>query len=249
MMTSINLSEAIRAAGFTVSEVKKDLQFQQILSLISAKTGSSMKFFLEADPNGDIWCPSPVFEIAAMLFPKLRAKQTIEIHPQLNLVNVPKTVPNAPEVSVFDFSDHPVRVVDRAGVPWFIATDVCRVLDLSNITESTKTLESDELDSVILNSGQQGRRMVLVSESGLYALIFKSRKPQAKAFRKWVTSEVLPAIRQTGRYETPQVNANQRLASSERNVDRLLDINGALIEEIAETRRILWNSKRSRLTA
>lgn len=101
-------------------------------------------------------------------------------------------------IQTFDFKSTPVRALDRSGQPWFVAADVCRVLDLSNVTESLRGLDEDELTSELLNSDSQGRTMRLISESGLYALIFKSRKPEAKAFRKWVTSEVLPAIRRTG---------------------------------------------------
>lgn len=103
-------------------------------------------------------------------------------------------------LQTFDFKSTPVRALDRAGQPWFVAADVCRVLDLSNVTESLRGLDEDELTSELLNSDTQARTMRLISESGLYALIFRSRKPEAKAFRKWVTSEVLPAIRRTGGY-------------------------------------------------
>lgn len=107
------------------------------------------------------------------------------------------------KLETFDFESQAVRVVNREGAPWFVASDVCRVLELTNVTESTRTLDGDELDSEILNSGVQGRKTVLISESGLYALIFKSRKAQARKFRKWVTAEVLPAIRASGRFEVP----------------------------------------------
>ena len=104
------------------------------------------------------------------------------------------------EIQTFDFSDQPVRITERNNQPYFLVADLCRVLDLGNVTEATRALDDDELDSVILNSGGQRRKNLCVSESGLYALIFKSRKPNAKAFRKWMTSEVLPAIRRTGGY-------------------------------------------------
>lgn len=101
------------------------------------------------------------------------------------------------------FQDEMVRVHrDDNGEPWFAVKDVCRVLGLSNVTEATRCLEDDERGSVVLNTLGGDQEMLTVSESGLYALIFRSRKPAAKAFRKWVTSEVLPAIRKTGRYET-----------------------------------------------
>jgi hypothetical protein len=81
------------------------------------------------------------------------------------------------------------------------------VLELANVTEATRSLDGDELDSVIMNSGDQGRKTLILSESGLYTLIFKSRKAEAKKFRKWVTAEVLPAIRRTGGYALPVGNS------------------------------------------
>lgn len=101
----------------------------------------------------------------------------------------------------FNPSNQPVRVETIGGEPWFVAKDVCDALSIINITDTMNRLDDDEkLTSVVSNSGQ-GRQMWLVNESGLYNLIFQSRKPEAKAFRKWVTSEVLPTIRKTGRYE------------------------------------------------
>ena len=103
----------------------------------------------------------------------------------------------------FNPTNQPIRVEIRDNAPWFVAKDVCDALQIINITDTMNRLDDDEkLTSVVSNSGQ-GRQMWLVSESGLYNLIFQSRKPEAKAFRKWVTSEVLPSIRRTGRYEMP----------------------------------------------
>lgn len=111
------------------------------------------------------------------------------------------------QLSVFDFQDQPVRILDQNGSPWFAASDICRVLELGNPTESLRPLDSDEKITLSNSEGNPRggipHQMAYVSESGLYALIFKSRKPQAKAFRKWVTAEVLPALRQTGHYEMP----------------------------------------------
>ena len=84
--------------------------------------------------------------------------------------------------------------------PWFIAKDVCTALELSEVSNTVKRLDDDEkLTRTVFVSGQ-GREMWFVNESGLYNLIFQSRKPEARAFRKWVTNEVLPQIRQTGQY-------------------------------------------------
>jgi prophage antirepressor-like protein len=109
-------------------------------------------------------------------------------------------------------STYTVRVVIRDGDPWFVAADVCAALDLDNITKALLRLDDDEqqvVDFATLNSIQgvtnqelnPGQKINLINESGLYSLILGSRKPEAKRFKKWVTSEVLPAIRKTGRYQ------------------------------------------------
>ncbi len=102
----------------------------------------------------------------------------------------------------FNPANQPVRVEIRDNEPWFVAKDVCEALTISNNRDAVALLDDDEkLMSAVPTLGHQSRRMWLVNESGLYNLIFQSRKPEAKAFRKWVTSEVLPAVRKTGRYE------------------------------------------------
>ena len=103
----------------------------------------------------------------------------------------------------FNPGNQPVRVETMGGEPWFVAKDVCDALTISNNRDAVALLDEDEkLMSVITTSGQ-GRQMWLVNESGLYNLIFQSRKPEARKFRKWVTSEVLPSIRRTGGYMMP----------------------------------------------
>ena len=102
-------------------------------------------------------------------------------------------------VTVFNFQDqHEVRTVVRDGEPWFVAKDICDILELTNPTVAIESLDDDERSKYSL--GRQGE-VNIVNESGLYALVFKSRKPEVKAFRKWVTSDVFPTIRKTGRYE------------------------------------------------
>ena len=103
----------------------------------------------------------------------------------------------------FAFNDALVRVhMDENGNPWFVGKDVCRVLEIENHLDAISSLDEDErgvanTDPLSKGGAQQVRT---VSESGLYSLIFRSRKPEARRFRKWVTSEVLPALRKTGTY-------------------------------------------------
>lgn len=105
------------------------------------------------------------------------------------------------EVIPFDFGDTVVRVHQGGdGNPWFVAKDVCTVLELDN-RETPRRLEEDEVGKThITDSLGRKQEMTTLSESGLYALIFKSRKPEAKKFRKWITSEVIPSLRKTGCY-------------------------------------------------
>lgn len=90
-----------------------------------------------------------------------------------------------------------IRTVERDGEPWFVASDVCRALEIANSTDAIKRLEEDE--RARFNLGRQGEANI-INEPGLYSLIFGSRKPEARAFKRWITHEVIPAIRRTGVY-------------------------------------------------
>ena len=93
-----------------------------------------------------------------------------------------------------------IITVIKDGEPWFVLADICKILEISNSRMVAGRLDAEELMSVKLTSGGQRREMTAVSESGLYAVILRSDKPQAKPFRKWVTTEILPTIRRTGGY-------------------------------------------------
>jgi prophage antirepressor-like protein len=100
-------------------------------------------------------------------------------------------------------SRRPFRIIDRNGEPWFVLADVCAELGLANPSDAASGLDPDERDTIANTEGIASKRvqtLVIVSESGLYSLIFKSRKAEAKRFKKWVTSEVLPSIRRTGTF-------------------------------------------------
>ena len=101
----------------------------------------------------------------------------------------------------FQFDALSVRVItDDRGDPWFVAADVCAALEISNVSQATGRLDDDEKLVYALHMSGQNREVLIVNESGLYSLILGSRKPEAKRFKKWVTSEVLPSIRKTGSY-------------------------------------------------
>lgn len=112
-------------------------------------------------------------------------------------------------LSVFSFEKSPVRTILVSGAPWFSSADVGKILQLSNIRASVALLDDDEKGVNTIDTPGGKQEISIVSESGLYALIFKSRRPEAKKFRRWVTSEVLPAIRKTGSYSATLTPAEQ----------------------------------------
>lgn len=108
-------------------------------------------------------------------------------------------------VAVFNFDDVVVRaVIGENGEPWFVATDVCKALEHSDTSMAVRRLDADEKGTSIVCTKSGDQRVLVINESGLYSLILTSRKPEAKRFKKWVTSEVLPAIRKTGSYSVPK---------------------------------------------
>lgn len=103
------------------------------------------------------------------------------------------------KLAVFDYNSNSVRIIEQNGEPWFVAKDLCQILGIANSRDALTRLDEDEKSSVALTDGTPGNpNTAIVSESGMYALVLSSRKPGAKPFRKWVTSEVLPSIRKTG---------------------------------------------------
>lgn len=117
-----------------------------------------------------------------------------------------------PQVFNFTADVRQVRNLIINGEPWFVAKDVCDCLGLSNPAESLKALDDDEkLTSEVLMSGQN-RKAWMINESGLYNLIFRSNKPEAKTFRKWVTNELLPQVRRTGSYSAVLTDPSARWA-------------------------------------
>lgn len=109
-------------------------------------------------------------------------------------------------ITHFVFDARQVRVVFIDGEPWFVAQDVCSILDLDNVSRALSRLDDDEIKQldyktiITLSNDPSVARLSAVSESGLYSLTLSSRKPQAKDFKRWVTREVLPSIRKTGSY-------------------------------------------------
>jgi hypothetical protein len=105
-----------------------------------------------------------------------------------------------PRVFLWEAAAAAVRVVGSAETPWFVAKDVCSILDIERTDSALRGLDDDEKGAHTVSTLGGPQELSTVNESGLYALIFRSRKEQARVFRKWVTSEVLPQIRKTGAY-------------------------------------------------
>ncbi|BBQ85345.1 hypothetical protein WP3W18E02_38740 [Klebsiella sp. WP3-W18-ESBL-02] len=102
----------------------------------------------------------------------------------------------------FNFENLPVRTINRNGEVWFVAADVCAALEIGNPRQAVTRLDDDERDTFgIIDALGRQQETVVISESGLYALVMTSRKEEAKRFKRWVTHDVLPAIRTTGKYE------------------------------------------------
>ncbi|AJD83049.1 phage antirepressor [Paenibacillus larvae] len=104
------------------------------------------------------------------------------------------------QLQVFNFTGKDVRVIMKDGHPWWIAKDVCDVLEIKNNRDALGRLDDDEKGVVSTDTLGGAQRVQVVNESGLYSLVLSSRKPESKKFKRWVTHEVLPAIRQTGTY-------------------------------------------------
>ena len=134
-------------------------------------------------------------------------------------------------LSTFDFAPAgfandgiTLRVIDREGAPWFVAADVCEALALKrdahngSLQNHMRALEGSEYTTQALPSASTTRKQYIISESGLYALILRSRKPEAQQFRKWVTSVVLPAIRKDGAY----VMGEEKVVTGEMSEDALI---------------------------
>ena len=130
------------------------------------------------------------------------------------------------EIQIFNYNDHEVRTVQKDGEPWFVLKDVCGILSIGNVADVYARLDTDEKGVGQIDTLGGRQNMSIINESGLYNVILRSDKPEAKPFRKWVTSEVLPSIRKHGAYMT-----QEKLQEVLCNPDALFQIVSALKEE------------------
>lgn len=163
---------------------------------------------------------------------------------------------------VFNYNGSPVRTVMVDGEPWFVAKDVCAILELGNPRSTLALLDDDEKGVHNVDTLGGSQQVTIINEPGLYSLVLRSRKPEAKQFKRWVTHEVLPSIRKTGGYSTfkiPQTFAEAlQLAADQAKaleaarpavefVERYVDNDGlktlreiAKILEVPERKFIKW---------
>lgn len=143
-------------------------------------------------------------------------------------------------VMLYQYEGREVRTVIEDGQPYWIAKDICDVLELSNSRKALGRLDDDQKGVTLSDTPGGVQEMATVNESGLYELIIRSDKPQAKAFRKWVTSEVLPSIRRTGGYSAERgVSDEVRMERMEQRVGVLASAMTALIAEAQGHRKVL----------
>ena len=147
------------------------------------------------------------------------------------------------ELTVFTSEEFgSVRTVVRNGEPWFVAADVCKALEVANPTDSIKRLDEDE--KARLNLGLKGGDTNIINEPGLYSLVLGSRKPQAKAFKRWVTHDVIPSIRKYGMYATDET-IDRILADPDFGIRLLTQLkeerakNRLLMQENAEQKQVI----------
>lgn len=131
-------------------------------------------------------------------------------------------------LQIFNYGEVPVRTITKNGEPWWVLKDVCGILEIKNSRDAVKRLDQDEKDVGQIDTlgGKQG--MTIINESGLYKVILRSDKPEAKKFTRWVTHEVLPAIRKTGIYS---VSPYKPKASSVGEVIKLVEMTRSMMEE------------------
>lgn len=120
------------------------------------------------------------------------------------------------ELQLFNFENNQVRTLLINDEPWFVGKDVAQILGYSNPRDAlSKHVDDEDKNSVAIRDGNKGNpNQTVINESGVYALVFSSKLPSAKKFKHWVTSEVLPQIRKTGSYASPQLTGEELMAKA-----------------------------------
>lgn len=146
------------------------------------------------------------------------------------------------DLKAFDYEGMNVRVITHDGNPLFVASDICRALDITNSRDAVARLDEDEKGVVLTDTLGGPQNLTVVNEAGLYMLILSSRKPGAKQFKRWITHEVIPSIRKYGVYAVDDVLSNPDMLISalealkaERSVKKALELENQIQrQQIAE---------------
>lgn len=153
------------------------------------------------------------------------------------------------DLQLFKFENKKVRTLQIDGEPWFVGNDVTKILGYSNPRDALARHvdEEDKTPDVMIYDGSQNRKMTIINESGLYSLILSSKLPSAKEFKHWITSEVLPQIRKTGKYAPKPLSREELLAKAVLEADTMIKEQKVLIEqktkELEETNSKLEEQK------
>ena len=150
------------------------------------------------------------------------------------------------EIVPFGYDDQLVRTILIDNSPWFVANDVCAALDIKNPRHAISILDDDEKGVGKTDTLGGEQEMNIINESGLYTLIMRSNKPEAKRFRKWVTSEVLPSIRKNGVYDIAG-SINDRLERIEKALGDLAEFKSAILKITSEPKVIEYRTINSQL--
>ncbi len=114
------------------------------------------------------------------------------------------------DLQIYVYSGEQLRTIQRDDGLWWVLRDVCRVLNIGNVTDTKKRLDADEVDLAdLIDTMGRVQSTTIINEPGLYAVILRSDKPEAKAFKRWVTHDVLPTIRKTGAYGVSQAQIDR----------------------------------------
>lgn len=137
------------------------------------------------------------------------------------------------EIQLFNFENHEVRSLLINSEPWFVGKDVAKILGYKDTSDALKKHvdEEDKLTRRFADSGQN-REMYIINESGLYSLVLSSKLPSAKKFKRWVTSEVLPALRKTGQYQVKELSGQELMAKALIEAQSVLAAKDKQIEEM-----------------
>ena len=136
------------------------------------------------------------------------------------------------ELTVFSFEACEIRTKVIDDEPWFVAKDVCDILEISNNRDAVSRLDDDERATVGLTDGSQIRNYSIVNEFGLYNLVLSSRKPEAKVFKRWITHDVIPSIRKSGGYQVskdPITALRLMLQATEETKEEVEDVKNRVV--------------------